>query len=504
MYSINSTIPNDNRNGYQLMNSTNQQHMMIPNNMNQYAHMNQGYERISTSSNNGTEQGSSYKNDVNFYHQSSGDYNNEAYGYNKMNQNEYMIDSFDKSNLYNSKQFNFHQMYPPNPSNTTNNDLSLNSMYQNDNRNLSSSISNTIHPSKHIHEELEPIKKEVKMEMVPFSLASMDYQKHLPQSELSLMDRFYHTNENIIATTNSIPNNPIEPSTQSNTEFSNYARLDSMDFNLMTRPISSHQYPPIMYSDSNPTIQDSMILASDNNHNAIIDDELNQTHRRQRYQLDQVLPMVINGPRPYSPSNSNSANSTSNLPPKGSFLTFTQHAPKLLQFGNNMSMEMDLNNTDNRNSMSRINNRLGPLVSSQSIRIPSHLLLTQDQRECLEKIQVIKRVFDADDMELSHQFLVQFELTLEQLGQPLNKWKTRNTRRRKNAVTHLYQCCCGSDVKQFHGTKGTRRSKQKYPFVACLAFAEVARRTCDGALLWVRGLLNHSPECTRVKPFSAQ
>jgi len=179
----------------------------------------------------------------------------------------------------------------------------------------------------------------------------------------------------------------------------------------------------------------------------------------------------MSGPRPYSPSTSGSTTTT-----KASTSATTE-------------------------SPSNANPPPNPLCSNQRIRVPSHLLLTDEQKNCMEEVSVVKRVFNMDDPESSRQFLATHGLLPDQLTRPLNKWKTRNTRKRKHATTHLYQCCCGSDVKQFHGTKGTRRSKQKFPFVGCLAFVEVARRSEDGSLIWARGLLDHSLECIKSQPF---
>lgn len=225
--------------------------------------------------------------------------------------------------------------------------------------------------------------------------------------------------------------------------------LDDMGFPLLGTNVDPFQN--FMYGGMpgfDPSLMKNMLLASDAD-----------MRKRGPSGLSNVLPAVMTGPRPYSPASAH---------------------PSFTMKGLN-----------------------GPALCNQKIRVPSHLLLTEQQRIRMEEVAVVKRVFDADDPSTARVFLGQNGLLPEQLARPLNKWKTRNTRKRKHATTHLYQCCCGSDVKQFHGTKGTRRSKQKYPFVSCLAFVEVARRSEDGSLLWARGLLDHSPDCQKALPFAS-
>ncbi|KAJ9084930.1 hypothetical protein DSO57_1019106 [Entomophthora muscae] len=231
--------------------------------------------------------------------------------------------------------------------------------------------------------------------------------------------------------------------------------MDGMGFPIMGTSVDPFQN--FMYSSGiqgfDPALMKNMMMASDADMSV---------RKKGASELNNVLPVVMTGPRPYSPA-----------------ITHPSFA-----------MKGGLNN--------------GPICCSQKIRVPSHLLLTNEQRNSMEEISVVKRVFDVDDLSTARVFLGQNGLLPEQLSRPLNKWKTRNTRKRKHATTHLYQCCCGSDVKQFHGTKGTRRSKQKYPFVSCLAFVEVARRTEDGSLIWARGLMDHSSECQKAQPFASQ
>ncbi|KAI0244618.1 hypothetical protein L0F63_005845, partial [Massospora cicadina] len=226
-------------------------------------------------------------------------------------------------------------------------------------------------------------------------------------------------------------------------------QFDDMGFPLISNQASVDPFQSFVYHNMHTDVQSFDPM------NAVTN---GSGRRRSGSELSNVLPVVMTGSRPYSPSVAHSV-----FVIKGS-----------------------------------------PLCSKQKLRVPSHLLLTSEQRISMEDLSVMKRVFDSDDASNSRLFLSQNGLLPEQLTQPLNKWKTRNTRKRKYATTHLYQCCCGSDVKQFHGTKGTRRSKQKYPFVGCLAFVEVARRTDDGSLIWARGLMDHSKACQKAIPFVAQ
>src|SRR6266498_4852794 len=86
---------------------------------------------------------------------------------------------------------------------------------------------------------------------------------------------------------------------------------------------------------------------------------------------------------------------------------------------------------------------------------------------------------------------------------PSTKWKTRWSQTLAKCQKILYQCSCGTASQEHHGTKGTGRSRQLYQFVGCLAFAEIERDKITGAVIRLRGHLEHLEACKQANHLRA-
>lgn len=112
--------------------------------------------------------------------------------------------------------------------------------------------------------------------------------------------------------------------------------------------------------------------------------------------------------------------------------------------------------------------------------IPSHLVLTQQQREQLQSLPIS----EFTDIKWESQydaisFLEKYNLILENI-QPEHKWKVHYSYKAKGI--YLLQCCCGSDMsldskKSNSEETKTRKSRQMFKFVGCLAFAQIKKKS---------------------------
>ena len=129
-----------------------------------------------------------------------------------------------------------------------------------------------------------------------------------------------------------------------------------------------------------------------------------------------------------------------------------------------------------------------------SLNIPSHLLLTQKQKEQLNSLPIsnfINLQWNIKTQENAIAFLQCHNLILETIL-PEHKWKIRYSDKAKGI--YILQCCCGSDMslntKKLNSEEArTRKSRQIYKFVGCLAFARI--RKYEGLYISIFGYLNH-------------
>ena len=138
-----------------------------------------------------------------------------------------------------------------------------------------------------------------------------------------------------------------------------------------------------------------------------------------------------------------------------------------------------------------------------SLKIPSHLILTQMQKEQLNNLPASSFV----NLEWSNKtqgnaivFLQQYNLVLEYIL-PEHKWKMRYSN--KDKEIYVLQCCCGSDMnlnskKSKLEEAKTRKTRQVYKFVGCLAFARIKKY--EGLYVSIFGYLNHLEDCQRNLP----
>jgi hypothetical protein len=127
-----------------------------------------------------------------------------------------------------------------------------------------------------------------------------------------------------------------------------------------------------------------------------------------------------------------------------------------------------------------------------NLQIPSHLILTQKQKEKLHSLPIS----EFTDVKWTSQnsaisFLKEHNLVLEDI-QPENKWKIRCSIKTKGI--YILQCCCGSDM----GLK-KRKSRQIYKFVECLAYVHI-KKDKDNNYMSIFGYLKHVEDCQRCLP----
>jgi hypothetical protein len=137
-----------------------------------------------------------------------------------------------------------------------------------------------------------------------------------------------------------------------------------------------------------------------------------------------------------------------------------------------------------------------------NLQIPSHLILTQQQREQLCSLPIS----EFTDLKWESQiyaisFLKKHNLILENI-QPEHKWKVRYSNKSKGI--YLLQCCCGSDMslnskKSNSEETKTRKSRQMFKFVGCLAFAQIKKK--EENYTKVFGYLHHLEDCQRCLPY---
>ncbi|RIA90361.1 hypothetical protein C1645_876147, partial [Glomus cerebriforme] len=124
------------------------------------------------------------------------------------------------------------------------------------------------------------------------------------------------------------------------------------------------------------------------------------------------------------------------------------------------------------------------------LRIPSHLILTQKQKEQLCSLPVSKFT-DIKWESQTHavSFLKEHGLILIETRQE-HKWKVRYSNKSKGIC--LLQCCCGSDMSLKSKTN-IRKSNQTYKFVGCLAFARIKKNKDKYTNIF--GYLSHLEDC---------
>jgi len=91
-------------------------------------------------------------------------------------------------------------------------------------------------------------------------------------------------------------------------------------------------------------------------------------------------------------------------------------------------------------------------------------------------------------------FLKSHNLLLEDLGQD-NKWKIRYSDKKKGL--YILQCSCGSDMTL--KSSSTRKNRQMYAYVGCLAFARI-KKNKDNNYVTLDGYLEHLDACINSKP----
>jgi hypothetical protein len=98
-----------------------------------------------------------------------------------------------------------------------------------------------------------------------------------------------------------------------------------------------------------------------------------------------------------------------------------------------------------------------------SLKIPTHLILTQKQKEQLNSLpNFVNLQWGNNTQEKAIVFLQQYNLILENIL-PEHKWKTRYSDKAKGI--YVLQCCCGSDMslnmkKSNSGEAKTRKSRK--------------------------------------------
>jgi len=138
-----------------------------------------------------------------------------------------------------------------------------------------------------------------------------------------------------------------------------------------------------------------------------------------------------------------------------------------------------------------------------NLQIPSHLILTQKQKEQLYSLPVSEFTdvnWEWESQNSAHSFLRKYNLVLENI-QPEHKWKVRYSDKTKGI--YLLQCCCGSDMslkskKSNSEEVKTRKSRQMFKFVGCLAFARIKK--FEDNYISIFGYLNHLEDCQRCLP----
>jgi hypothetical protein len=138
-----------------------------------------------------------------------------------------------------------------------------------------------------------------------------------------------------------------------------------------------------------------------------------------------------------------------------------------------------------------------------SLKIPTHLILTQKQKEQLNSLPISNFVnlqWGNNMQEKAIVFLQQYNLILENIL-PEYKWKTCYSDKAKGI--YVLQCCCGSDMslntkKSNSGEAKTRKSRKIYEFISCFAFARIKKH--EGLYISIFGYLNHLEDCQRCLP----
>ncbi|PKK72656.1 hypothetical protein RhiirC2_373644, partial [Rhizophagus irregularis] len=131
------------------------------------------------------------------------------------------------------------------------------------------------------------------------------------------------------------------------------------------------------------------------------------------------------------------------------------------------------------------------------LKIPSHLILTAEQKESLYSLpdsMLTNIKWESENDAVS--FLKEHNLVLENRDE--RKWKVRYSDKAKGI--YLLQCCYGSDMssKKKNGEDKIRKLRQDYKFVSCLAFARIKKFKNNSINIF--GYLNHLEDCQHQPP----
>ncbi|PKY62980.1 hypothetical protein RhiirA4_490563, partial [Rhizophagus irregularis] len=136
-------------------------------------------------------------------------------------------------------------------------------------------------------------------------------------------------------------------------------------------------------------------------------------------------------------------------------------------------------------------------LSENLYQIPSHLILNDNQKKELRSLTAnafVHLEWNNKSQEDAYQFLKIHNLLLEDLKQD-SRWKTRYSDKKKGL--YILQCSCGSDMKLKSSL--TRKNRQMYAFVGCLAFAKI-KKDKDNNYVALDGYLEHLDACINSKP----
>ncbi|RUP44734.1 hypothetical protein BC936DRAFT_149076 [Jimgerdemannia flammicorona] len=139
--------------------------------------------------------------------------------------------------------------------------------------------------------------------------------------------------------------------------------------------------------------------------------------------------------------------------------------------------------------------------------VSTKLLLTAEQRAELANLPPDSFVLEAwthHDQQHANDFLAQHTLDRRQVSDQETKWKIISGHSRnstdKEHVSRLYQCACGCHMAARSDVVGKRRTRQRWSFTGCLAFAEVKVRRDNGEIIKVYGYLTHNDQCRAAQP----
>src|SRR6266498_3656545 len=131
-----------------------------------------------------------------------------------------------------------------------------------------------------------------------------------------------------------------------------------------------------------------------------------------------------------------------------------------------------------------------------NLKIPSHLILTQKQKEQLYSLPESKLTnIKWESQSNAVSFLSEHNLIHE--NQPERKWKVRYSNKAKGLC--LLQCCYGSVMSlKSKNSKAKTENQDMCKFVGCLAFARIKKYKDN--YINIFGYLSHKEDCQRQQP----